>query len=415
MKKIKAKSYTLYNCNNIEALKLLKSNSVDVCISDVPYGLSTHPDIFAVMKAWLKGKDFTPASKAGYRSETWDNFVPQPSFWKEVLRVLKPGGWCLAFFGTRTYDIGTLAMRVAGFEVKDCIQWIFGLHSPAAQRMDRAIDRRKGVDLKKHYTRKFGDKPNVQTEEAKKWSDWRTGLRPACELIAMTRKPLYNGSVVENVLKYGVGAINIEGCRIPISKDGLHYDNKYSKKRNAPMLSIDNKKVESDFIPLINEDGRFPSHLIMDVESGKILDSVAPNEISRFYYHTKSSQIEREWGTEGLPLKHINSDATNNQLMLRKNWKGEKRKKMEARNFHPTLKPIALMRYLCRLVAPGGATVLDPFMGSGSTGIAALLENTKFIGMEMNEGYFSIARTRIRYTNNMIKEHPTSRLKELFG
>jgi DNA modification methylase len=418
MKTVKSKRYTLYRGNNMDALKKLKNESVDVLICDPPYGLSENPDMKAVLKCWLNDKDYKPKSGKGYLGLAWDNFVPGPLFWKEAFRVLKPGGWCLAFYGARTYDIGTLAMRLSGFEVRDCILWVYGLSSPRNQKISRFMDKRQGIDIDKHYSRKYGGKSYPQTVDGKKWDGWGTSLRPSCEPIAMCRKPLYKGSVVDNVLKYGVGALNIEASRIPLSLDGLNYDSKLSRNRTIPHLTIDGRQATKADIPLLNEAGRFPTHIIFDEDSGKILDSISPVEISRFFYNTKVSRREREFGTHGLPLKEDrrkSKDTSTVPMMLRLKWDGKKREEQIVANNHPNVKPIALMRYLVRLVAPKNAIVLDPFMGSGSTGCAAMLENCRFRGMEMDSNFFDIARSRVKAARQTVLDHPTTTHKGIWN
>lgn len=415
MKRVKNKQYDLFRANNMEALAKLPDESVHVLISDVPYGMSGNPDSMAMLKAWSAGKDFKPKDKAGFAGEEWDAFVPQPSFWREAFRVLKPGGWCLSFFSMRTYDIGTLAMRVAGFEIHDQLLWMYGQTAPRSHRLDRSIDRRKGIDVKQFYSPTKGKNP--QTKKAKQWAGWGTSLRPSCDSIAMTRKPLYKGSVVDNVLKYGVGALNIEGCRIPLRLDGLSYDKKYVESRVSIGTLTGAKPDEGKKkLQVLSEDGRFPTNLIIDAETGFIMDAMNPElEISRFFYHTKVGLLEREWGTEGLPAKRIAADDSTNMLTLRKTIDGSQREDMFVKNHHRTVKPVSLMRYLVRLVAPRNAVVLDPFMGSGSTGIAAMLEGCRFVGMEMDKAYFKIARSRISHTVKTIQIHPTERLNVLFG
>jgi DNA modification methylase len=412
MRKVKTKRYTLYRGDNRLALAQIKDASIDVLISDPPYGMSQEqPDARKMLKAWVNGRDYKPKAKKGFFGAEWDAFVPQVSFWKEANRVLKPGGWCLAFFSARTYDIGTMAIRLAGFQVHDCIQWIYGTSSPRNHRMDRAVDRKKGVDIKKHYTRMGGNHP--QTDEAKRWTGWGTNLRPCVELIALCRKPP-EGSIVENVLKYNIGALNIEAARVPLAST-YSYDSKQSKKRVIPLKTLEGKQLTDDNIPYLNENGRFPSHLILDPDSGKVLDSTTANEVSRFFYQPKVTQAERDWGTDGLAYKVTSAVESTSPLMLRKGWEGQQKNHFLSRNNHPTVKPVALMRYLVRLVAPYGAKVLDPFMGSGSTGIATLLEGCRFVGMEMDKSYFKIARTRIAFTENIINNHPSEKMVGLFG
>jgi len=169
----------------------LADDSIDAVVTDPPYGLSKEPDMMEVMRHWMNGDDYIHSSK-GFMGKTWDSFVPGPAIWKEVFRVLKPGGHLLAFFGSRTYDMGTLAIRLAGFEIRDQIMWVYGSGFPKSLDVSKAIQ---------------------DADSAKQWDGWGTALKPANEPICVARKPLV-GTVATNVLTHGTGAINIDGCRI---------------------------------------------------------------------------------------------------------------------------------------------------------------------------------------------------------
>ncbi|MDI5633267.1 site-specific DNA-methyltransferase, partial [Salmonella enterica subsp. enterica serovar Anatum] len=163
---------------------MLADNSIDAVVTDPPYGLSKQPDMNEVLRHWLNGDDYVHTGN-GFMGKYWDSFVPGPSIWKEVFRVLKPGGHLLAFFGTRTYDLGTLAIRLAGFEIRDQIDWVYGSGFP------------KSLDVSKA----MGDE---------QWQGWGTALKPAHEPICVARKPLV-GTVSENILQFGTGGMNIDG------------------------------------------------------------------------------------------------------------------------------------------------------------------------------------------------------------
>lgn len=227
----------------LDYLKQVPDCSIDSCCADAPYGLGTPPVPQEVMFAWMRGKDFKPAG-TGFMYSSWDAFVPGPPIWKEVYRVLKPGGWCLVFFGTRTYDWGTMAIRFAGFEVQDCISWLFGSGFPKSLNISKAVDA-YSVDGKsdslaiKHANdelrtdtgrvRRDGNskdgmlnladgKPKIirdepATEDGKRWQGWGTAMKPAQELICMARKP-FDGTYARHVLEHGTGALNIDASRI---------------------------------------------------------------------------------------------------------------------------------------------------------------------------------------------------------
>lgn len=318
----------LFLGDSLEVLPLL-GEGVDSVVTDPPYGLSKEPDMAEVLRHWLAGDDYQHRG-AGFMGKAWDSFVPGPSIWRECLRVLKPGGHQLAFFGTRTQDMGTLAIRLAGFEVRDSLAWVYGSGMPHGHNL-------KG-----------------------EWEGWSTALKPALEPITMARKPL-KGTVADNVQAHGCGALNIDGCRVPFadeqdereSKDKNQHGNFGSGARNNAIYGKDtNDRTNYDAV------GRWPTNLIHD-GCDEVMGAF-PGNSSRFFYCGKATKKDREEG-----------------------------------NNHPTVKPTDLMAYLCRLVTPPAGVVLDPFMGSGTTGKAALREGFRFIGIERDPYYFQIACRRI--------------------
>jgi hypothetical protein len=238
----------------LEMLKELDDNSVDSIVTDPPYGLSKEPDMTEVLRHWLAGDDYVHKGK-GFMGKSWDSFVPGPSIWRECLRVLKPGGHLLAFFGTRTHDMGTLAIRLAGFEVRDTVMWVYGSGFPKSMDVSKAIDKALGAERvptgrvkpghegfanrgnmssvqslkgtlggEGGFARPWMDDPEKVeayhqetapgSPEAAQWQGWGTALKPAVEPITVARKPLI-GTVAANVLEWGTGALNIDGCRVP--------------------------------------------------------------------------------------------------------------------------------------------------------------------------------------------------------
>jgi len=215
--------------DNIAWLKQVPSGSVDSCCTDAPYGLGEPPPILSVLMAWARGKDFKPEG-AGFMGNEWDAFVPNPSIWREVFRILKPGGWCLVFFGSRTFDLGSIAIRVAGFEVLDTCMWLYGQGFPKSVDIAKVVDKDAG-----HWRGRAGkavsdnrsmaapnyertDKGKAITEDAKKWEGWGTALKPAFEPIVVARKP-FEGTYVEHVLAHGTGALNIDASRVGSGAD----------------------------------------------------------------------------------------------------------------------------------------------------------------------------------------------------
>lgn len=331
----------LINADCFEALKELADNSVDAVVSDPPYGLGrcSPAEVAECMIAWAKGETWTPKG-SGFMSKVWDAWVPPPELWREVLRVLKPGGHGLIFAGSRTQDLMGMSLRLAGFEMRDVVQWLYGSGFPKSHDVSKAIDKSKGAE-----------------REAGKWEGWGTALKPAYEPALLVRKPL-SGTIADNVLSFGVGGINIDGCRNPRKKECKAY-----VRSKSEYWQLDSGIYEP------HASGRFPTNVIIDQATAQQLDQQA-DSVSRFFYCAKPSTSERGAG--------IKAEAKRG-------------------NIHPTVKPIDLMKYLARLITPPGGIVLDPFMGSGSTGCACALEGFDFIGIEREPDYFEIAQSRIKH------------------
>ena len=343
--------------DNIETLKKLPANSIDSVVTDPPYGLS-------------------------FMNKKWDYDVPSVEFWKEVYRVLKPGGHVLSFGGTRTYHRMVVNMEDAGFEIRDQIMWIYGSGFPKSYNIGKSIQNinEKGIasnngsgDSSKGslgYTKMIveqgarpseGNKYNTKMIIDNEWKGWGTALKPANEPICLARKPLSEKSVAENILKWRTGGINVDGCRI------------------------------GD----INE-GRFPANIIFDEEAAEMLDE--QSGIVNQGHWPKGSTKGFGGGSsnyQGVGSKDKIKSGASRFFYQAKVSKSERNMGLDMKNNHPTVKPVNLLTYLCRLITPPNGIVLDPFMGSGSTGIAAQLEGFRFCGMEMDPDYFKIAEARI--------------------
>lgn len=574
------------NGNNIDVLKSFPDNHFDAVVTDPPYGLGKEPDALDVMQSWVTN-GYHEVKGSGFMGKEWDAFVPQPNFWREVFRVLKPGGHVLSFFGTRTYDWGVMAIRFAGFEVRDTIQWHYGSGFPKSHNISKAIDKlpkandrliefsnllkTKRLELglsisdadnlicdgstmyhflegrtingvlkiyppnkvnyekiKQHFNivgwedviqnnlltigiengnygfQKNGDRwietrdvKIATTEQAKQWDGWGSALKPATEPIVLARKPLEKGlSIAENVLKYGTGGINIDGCRV--GNENRSYKGSGSQpnkiinhdKGDTGIGLMDGRGKDLEF----NVQGRFPANLIMShhpececvgvkkvksdghhswkiPEDGgllklglkqledegnkygkdgketvedwnchpdcpiRIMDEQslsmgmhsagnkrqkdvtseydnssfhAPTTrqmnrfgdtggASRFFYCAKASKSERNKGLDEFDVKIMKGrDEGQDGRSV-----AYKPRPTPIANIHPTVKPIKLMQYLVRLITPPSGIVLDPFCGSGTTGIACRLEGFHFIGIEQDAEYCKIAEARI---NNYVVE-----------
>lgn len=430
----------ILNNDCMEELKNFPDNIIDSVVTDPPYGLSdlSPEKITTTMMEWASGNhSFIPKGR-GFMNKDWDSFVPPPAVWKEVLRVLKPGGHILCFAGSRTVDLMTISLRIAGFEIRDTLMWMYGSGFPKSMNVGKAIDKHTGDAPESPNKGKWrpgpqGSAPTHQegwgttevfdwdlvNEEAQKWAGWGTALKPAVEPIILARKPL-DGNVANNVLKWGVGGINVDGCRVgsellPEKKSGV----------SSLMGGLKNKISDINGITP-ERSGRWPANVILDEDAAVMLDkqtgqlSMRFSEssgsegffgggkafksyddgdnmgASRFFYVAKTSKKEREAGLDGMEVRQTGA-MQGNITGGRLGGDGSEIKPIHRANHHPTVKPVKLMTYLCRLITPPGGTVLDPFTGSGSTGIAAVLEGFTFIGIEQNAEYAEIARKRIDY------------------
>jgi len=325
--------HELHHGNCLDILRTMPDCSVDAVVTDPPYGLS-------------------------FMAKKWDYDVPSTEIWAECLRVLKPGGYLLAFAGTRTQHRMAVRIEDAGFEIRDMLAWMYGSGFPKSHNLDG-----------EHH-------------------GWGTALKPAMEPITMARKP-FKATVAQNVQEWGTGAINIDGCRIPCD-DGFEkaWDKPVSTNISAKGGTFISEGIQhqvdlSEYKP----SGRWPANVLHD-GSAEILQGMG--EAARFFYTPKACKDDRDDGCEMMQVKQYSHDGRE-----ARNETAYQRNDSQARNFHPTVKPTELMRYLCRMVTPPGGIVLDPFTGSGSTGRGAVLEGFRFIGCEMDADYIEIAKARI--------------------
>jgi len=356
-----------------------------------------------------------------------------------------------------------VAVEDAGFELRDSIAWIYGSGFPKSLDVSKAIDKRAGAEREVIGAGKYENRrprPTAETNitgaeygfgaghtetapsspEAKNWQGWGTALKPAFEPVVVGRKPLV-GTVAENVLAWGVGGLNIDGSRI--STDELKPQQRgapvFSETANGRITGFNRDDYEGSYVP--NVQGRWPANVILDEVTAGLLDeqsgvTKSPSgaitqggEIgkfghgengygkrlghfqghgdsggaSRFFYVAKASKRDRNEGLEELEAVSANSTNWSGKGMpIRQD--GTDRKQPQKQNFHPTVKPTALMRYLIKLVTPPGGTVLDPFTGSGSTGKAALLDGFQFVGVELTEEYLPIIEGRLRWASEQVED-----------
>ena len=483
-----AKELRLLNGDCLDKLKELDNNSIDSIVTDPPYGLS-------------------------FMGKKWDYDVPSVEIWQECLRVLKPGGHLLAFAGSRTYHRMAVRIEDAGFDIRDQIMWIYGSGFPKSHNIGKSIDKMQG-NQRQVVGKGTGGKTakgfNLSDEQRNAGTGilpteydytkgnsvgegWGTALKPAHEPIVMARKPI-EGTVAENTLQYGVGGLNIDGCRVSVEDMDDYAFNmagnqRVKAKEEGELTGMYEGGWKVDKTPKELPQGRWPANVILectcenpkvvsdkydirtyndykntfksyeendkdkgeyeikDVETTKvihtdpncpcyILDKQSGNKksikrsskhnkgyntdnsitgftppqtaygddntygdeggASRFFYCPKASKKDRDHGLDKFEEK---GKGWSNYLPPTTNGTSDKihDRTTTMKNFHPTVKPTDLMKYLIRLVTPKDGIVLDPFMGSGSTGKAAMQEGMWFVGIEREKEYYEIAKQRIEY------------------
>ena len=387
-----------------EVQKLVdKGVQVDSIVTDPPYHLTSIVERFGKEgSAPAKDKDgaFQRQSK-GFMGKEWDggDIAFRKETWELFMKVLKPGGHLLAFSGSRTYHRMAVAIEDAGFSIRDQIMWLYGSGFPKSLNLGKSIDKKLGnervaVGERTRNVKPFDDDNGwnsnnttgnyTYTKGNTEWEGWGTALKPAHEPIVLARKPISENSIVANVLKHRTGGINIDTCRIEGEKqtrdsNPVMNSGKYAQNENA-----DREETTPD------TKGRFPAN---------VMHNGLQEDWARYFYCPKTSKAEKNRGLEDLPIKKTSSMSGRRDSHDMEGYSIDNdvtgRFVTEKQNVHPTVKPIKLMKYLCRLVTPKGGTVLDPFMGSGSTGIAAKDEGFDFIGIEREKEYFEIAERRI--------------------
>jgi len=401
----------IYNMDCLDGMKLLDDNSVDSIVTDPPYGLSKEPNIIEVLTHWLNDEEYKHPSK-GFMGKEWDSFVPGPAIWKEVFRVLKPGGHLLCFAGTRTYDLMCMSIRLAGFEIRDCIQWLYGSGFPKSHDISKAIDKKLGAERKvlgaspnwreSKRDREKDGKMEVRgknaglitepaTPEAQEWNGWGTALKPANEPIVLARKPISEKTIAENVLKWGTGGLNIDGCRI-----GTEEIKTYGKRKGQGVSLEWSKYTSPEGYEGETHQGRFPANVILDEEAGRMLDE--QSGILKSGGGNKANKKPPARKSQVIPTKDTGEIWEQNSGGASRFFycaKASKKERGEGNN-HPTVKPVSLIKYLVTLVTPPDGVCLDPFMGSGTTAVACININRNYIGFEIDPDYYEAAQERMR-------------------
>lgn len=376
-------------CDCLEGLRRLEDNSVDAVVTDPPAGIS------------FMGREWD-SDKGG--RDKWIEWLK--TVMAECLRVLKPGGHAIVWALPRTSHWTAMALELAGFQVRDRVSWLYVTGFPKSLNVSKAIDSHLGAERQVVGHREDGrgdshagvpgsygfkgafDVTAPGSPQAEEWAGWGTALKPACEDWWLVRKPL-EGTVAENILKWGVGAINIEDTRIGREGGTRALPGSHTGSDTNTVYGSHMGGAPADPNAVL---GRWPSHLI--VSEGVEIDGIELPAI--YFYVPKPSKAETEAGLGALPV-HTGADvAGRGEDSAGMNSPRAGVAKGERANIHPTKKPIALMRYLIRLVCPRGGLVCDAFAGSGTTGLAALVEGCRFVGFEMNPDYHLIASERLR-------------------
>ena len=418
------KRTTVYHGDCLDVLASMPDNSVDSIVTDPPYGLSnTKPaQVADVLKAWVTGDtEAVPAKRGGFMGKDWDSFVPPPAVWEECMRVLKPGGHMAVFAGARTQDLMGLSIRLAGFEIRDSLAWLYGSGFPKSQNIARQLDKTLGEDVpigKSFNTAGGGDRESEfanngrsnaheqwspMSDAAKQWDGWGTALKPAIEPIILARKPLV-GTVVNNVLEHGTGGINIDATRI--ESDDLE-----ALQKNWDRTQSSNQGIASTGLAPIDlsdrkPSGRWPANVLLDEHAASWVDEQSGISVSRRAVLTSTpgaiygggAGLPSHTGEYGhndsggasrfFPVFKYNAKAPKSERPIIEREDGTKIQ-------HPTVKPLALMEWLIRLITPPGGTVLDPFAGSGTTIEAAITEGFNPVGIEMEADYLRLIDVRI--------------------
>lgn len=422
--------FKLYEGNMLDLGEVIQPETVDSIVTDPPYELNF------MSKGWDR-------SGIAFQTETW----------RRLFEVLKPGGYLLAFGGSRTFHRIATAIEDAGFEIRDVVLWLYGSGFPKSLDIGLAIDKKLGVESEVigerikteswnyknnnvYVTGGDADKVELPIKKASnEWAGWGTALKPAYEPVIVARKPCA-GSCIENVLSYRVGGLNIDECRIGEGEGGEKHFYPPNYKNQIYGRGFGGCKWE-------NTNGRFPSNVILTYDDGDadeviggmpdskstrpstsdnrqnlgssmFIDGVHTpgnsyddeGSAARYFYTAKASKKDRDEGLEAFKAVRTGSMAANingPMTLGAASLKNEPKEIQPKRNIHPTVKPTDLMQYLVRLVTPKGGTVLDPFNGSGSTGKAVMFENRergagyKYIGIELTPEYLPIAEARIRW------------------
>lgn len=392
--------WTLYQGDCLKIMRDMPANSIDSCVTDPPYEL-------------------------GFMGKSWDStgIAYNVDMWREVLRILKPGGYLLSFGGTRTYHRMACAIEDAGFEIRDQMQWIYGSGFPKSMDISKAIDKAAGEDreilacgdpikrmipgsdqnktgswIKDNGREYIPTISKAATIEAQQWDGWGTALKPANEPIVVARKPLSEKTVVDNVLKWGTGGINIDECRVKYEVGGNVASNPSLRTHiNGGNGGNIIAHEEDRRVVIPNTEGRFPANAIFDEEAAAMLDVQSGERKAGGKVTGDEPSKTGQNGIYGIWNRVENKPFDDQGGASRFFYCAKASRSERYTSKHPTIKPLMLMQYLVRLVTPPNGTAIDPFAGSGTTMQAAVIENFNAIGIEKEVEH--CADIRIRMAN----------------
>jgi DNA modification methylase len=417
----------------LAVLPMLAENSVDSCVTDSPYHLTSGNMALDRSSFRTDGKgnpnNGSPTNwtgrKTGFMGKSWDggDIAFRPEVWREVYRVLKPGAHLLAFGGTRTYHRMACAIEDAGFEIRDTIMWVYGSGFPKSHDVSKSLDgvlgkqakgfKYKGGDLPTNGGSEFrSDHPNYRpyepaTPAARQWEGWGTALKPACEPIVLARKPLSERTVAANVLRWGTGAINVDGCRVATEETITATRNYLGGAIEPGGMEKEGERIHTRYEQ--NSNGRWPANVIHD-GSEEVVAGFPESDGQNGVVDGQTS--ERNIYNNGVGPRPRFEPRGDSGSAARFFYTSKADSDDRLGSKHPTVKPLDLMQYLVRLVTPPQGRVLDPFAGTGTTGEAAWREGMRAVLIEREAEYQADIRRRMALVLSGPDERARQGMKE---
>lgn len=406
---------TLFHADSRDLIRSLADNSLDSCVCDPPYALVSIVKRFGSPNAApAKGNEAYMRASAGFMGKQWDTgeCAMDPAFWADVLRVLKPGAHLVAFGASRGYHRMACAIEDAGFEIRDSLMWLYGTGFPKSQNVSAFIDKELGAERTKirhaprpetsgtmagssdtrpwiEKSREIGyhevDSDEPVTDEARAYQGFGTALKPAFEPIVLARKPLSEGTVAANVLRWRTGALNIDACRVPAAAGDAPVS------WETPRGGIGTPDAASSAQLVTTGQGRWPANVVHD-GSDEVVGAFPVQKSGAWNGTRPGDKANSIYGKFGAVQEKPRAASEGSAARFFYSAKASKADRADSK--HPTVKPVSLKEWLCQLVTPPGGTVLDPFAGSGTTGIAAVNKGFRVILCEREAEYIDDIRRR---------------------